>query len=197
MRSWGWCWVVLVVSLATACSGSEDTSGEDTGSTPTWSTPDGSAPSSVNRPSEVTVDDVWPCDLLTDDQRGEFGLTGKQTSDLSTTWATDTCKIEHADNAHVVSLTAVTVEGIADFYRGRFTNMEYKPTEVRGFPALFYRFENAEHACYLAVDIADDQLIDAAFGANGPDSTDKSQDELCDTAHKITEAAVDTLLATG
>jgi hypothetical protein len=34
------------------------------------------------------VDDVRSCDLLTDDQRAEFGLTGEQASELSTTWST-------------------------------------------------------------------------------------------------------------
>jgi Protein of unknown function (DUF3558) len=72
--------------------------------------------------------------------------------------------------------------------------MQYKPTEVRGFPALFYRFDGAEHACCLSVDVADGQLVDVAFGADGPDSSNASQDEMCESAHRVAEAAIDTLL---
>lgn len=160
-------------------------------------TPDGTAPSSsVNRPSRLDVEDVRPCELLTEGQRAELGLSGEQTSELSSTWSTDTCKLWDADKVLSASVTAVSTEGIAAFHTGRFANMRYRPTDVRGFPALFYRFDNAEHACFLAVDVADGQLVDVAFGANDPDSSDASLDELCATAHRVTEAAVDTLLTT-
>lgn len=201
MRSWGWYGVVLVVLLVTACSGSEgtdDSANVGTGNTPSadWSTPEGNAPSSsVSRPSELDVDDVRSCDLLTEDQRAEFGLTGEQTSELSSTWSTESCQTWDAGKVFSASVTAVSTQGIEVFHLGRFVNMQYKTTDVRGFPALFYRFDGAEHACYLAVDVADGQMVDVAFGATDPDSSDESQDELCATAHRLTEAAVDTLLA--
>jgi hypothetical protein len=207
VRSWGWCGVVLVVVLATACSGNGSSSageggaGDDgTGGAPSaeWSTPEGTAPAAAaDRPAELVVDDVGSCDLLSEDQLGELGLTGEQTSELSTTWATDTCRTWDADKVLSASVTAVSTQDIEAFYQGRFANMRYRQTEVADFPALFYRFDGVEHACYLAVSVADGQLVDVAFGANDPDSTDASLDELCDTAHRITEAAVDTLLAAG
>jgi len=142
------------------------------------------------------VDDERPCELLTEVQRGELGLSGEQTSEFSSTWGSDTCRIWDDDKVLSASVTAVTNEGIDGFYAGRFTNLQYKTTELRGFPALLYRFENVEHACYLAVDVADGQLVDVAFGANDPDSSDASHEELCETARRVAEAAVDTLLAT-
>ncbi|OLF17882.1 DUF3558 domain-containing protein [Actinophytocola xanthii] len=207
MRFWGWWGVVLVGVLATGCSGSEspdDGAGDDNrataGATATaeWSTPDGTAPSSsASRHEELTVDRARPCDLLTEDQLGELGLTGEQTSDLSSTWSTDTCRTWDADKTLSASVTAVSTEGVDAFYRGRFANMRYRPTEVAGLPALFYRFDGVEHACYLAIDVADGQLLDVAFGANAPESTDASLDELCDTARRVGEAAVRTLRAAG
>jgi hypothetical protein len=192
------CGVILLMSLVTACSGDEGSDSTATSTTEVpradWITPDGKEPAAANRPSELTVDDVRPCDLLTDDQRGELRLTGEQTSEYSSTWGADTCKILGAD-ALSASLTAVSSDGIDALYLGRFANLQYRPTEVRGFPAIFYRFDNADHACYLAVDVADGQLVDLAFGAGDPDSTTASQDELCDTAHQVVEAAVNTLLA--
>jgi hypothetical protein len=206
VRSWISCGVVLVALLATGCSGSEGEGTDDsadistsTGNAPgaDWATPDGTVPSSsVNRPSELTVDDVSPCDLLTEDQRAELGLTGEQISEFSSTWGNDTCKTRDVDKVLSASVTAVSNDGIDVFYLGRFTNMQYQTTDVQGFPALYYRFDNVEHACYLAVDIADGQLLDIAFGATDPDSSDASLDEMCATAHRVTEAAVDTLLAT-
>jgi Protein of unknown function (DUF3558) len=187
---------------ATACSGGggagQESAVRGTGATTAarWVTPDGKPPSSTaSRPAAVALDDVQPCDLLTEDQRGELGLSGEQTSDFSSTWGSDTCRIWDTDKVLSASVTAVTNDGIDGFYAGRFTNLRYKTTEVRGFPALFYRFENVEHACYLAVDVADGQLVDVAFGANEPDSSDASHEELCETAHRVTEAAVDSLLA--
>jgi hypothetical protein len=202
MGFWGWCGVVLAASLVSACSGSGGTDSDSAGggaattTSAAWATPDGTVPSSsVNRPSELSVDDVNPCDLLTEDQRGTFGLTGEQTSELSSTWSTDSCTTWDADKVLSTSVAAVSTDGIDIFYRGRFTNMQYKPTVVRGFPALFYRFDDAEHACYLAVDVADGQLVDVSYGAKDPESSDASQNEVCDTALSVTEAAMDTLLS--
>ncbi|HKS48331.1 MAG TPA: DUF3558 domain-containing protein [Amycolatopsis sp.] len=190
MNSWGRPAGFLVALLVlAACS--------DNGGEPGWSKPDGRVPPApANRPPALDVDDVKPCDLLTEDQRRQLGLTGEQTTKLNTTWVANTCGIWDAGHVHSASVTAVSTSGIADFYRGRFANMQYRPTEVTGFPALFYRFDGVGYACYTAVGVADDQLVDVAFGAQGPNSTTRSQDELCDTAHKVVEAAMATLLAT-
>jgi len=197
VRFWGWCGVVLVASLVSACSGSggTDSGGATATSEAAWATPDGKVPSSsAKRPSELSLDGVTSCDLLTKDQRDGFGLTGAQTSKLSSTWSTNSCTTWDADRVRSASVTAVSTEGIEAFYRGRFTNMRYKPTVVRGFPALYYRFDNAEHACYLAVDVADGQLVDVAYGAGDAKKSAASQDEVCDTAFQVTEVAMDTLL---
>lgn len=132
-----------------------------------------------------------PCDLLTADQRGNLGLTGKQTTKLSTSWSTNSCQITGAANGITATVTPVSTSGIGTFFEGHFADMEYRRTTVRDFPALFYRFDNAPHACYLAVDIADGQLVDIAYGG----STEAPQDQLCDTTRKIADAAVATLVA--
>jgi hypothetical protein len=197
VRVWGWCGVVLAVSLTAACTESADTSGSpDTSASggAVWTAPSGPPPSSAqpNRPAEVSVDVAGgPCDLLTEDQRDELGLTGKQTVKLSPSWSTDSCQILGADAGVSGTVTPVSTSGIETFFEGRFASMEYRPTEVRDFPALFYRFGSAPRACYLAVDIADGQLVDVAYGGG----TAAPQDELCDTTHKIADAAVTTLLA--
>jgi uncharacterized protein DUF3558 len=198
VRVRGWCGVVLAVSLTAACTESADSSGgpensggPDSGSA-VWTAPSGPPPSPANRPAEVSVDEAGgPCELLTADQRDDLGLTGKQITKLSSSWSTNSCQILGADAGVSATVTPVSTSGIETFFEGRFAGMEYRRTEVRDFPALFYRFGSAPHACYLAVDIADGQLVDVAYGG----STDAPQDELCDTTHEIADAAVTTLLA--
>jgi len=182
--------VLLPLVLLAACSSDTgDTSGAfDSG----WTTPATEAPSLANRPSKVNVDHTSSCDLLTEAQRSQLKLTGEQTSELSTTWSTNTCRIWDGDHAASASVTAVSTSDLAEFYHGRFANMQVKPIEVRGFPALFYRFDGAGSACYLAVGVAERQLVDVAFGGK---DLKQSQSQLCETTQHIAEAAMDTVLA--
>jgi hypothetical protein len=182
----------LVVALLTVGACTE----HDTNNEREWSTPGGSVPpSATTRPAVLDVDGVDPCGLLTADQRSSLKLTGEQTSKSSTTWITKSCSTWDAEHVRSASVTAVANDGIEVLYQGRFANMQYQQNDVRGFPALTYRFNGVQNACYVSVDVADDQLVDVAFGGGDKAGSGLSLDELCTTAHRVAEAAMDTLLA--
>jgi hypothetical protein len=151
------------------------------------------------RPTDLRIDGVDPCSLLTEQQRAELGLDGRPVLDRSPTnlypgGDVPSCVISGFEPRAVwVGVNLVATTGIERYTAGELL-VDVRPTEIRGFPALTAVPRDFTEWCSVIVDIAPGQLIDVHF-ADGGRKPPIPQEQLCDDAAVVADQAMDTLLA--
>jgi Protein of unknown function (DUF3558) len=151
------------------------------------------------RPREVRLDGVDPCELLTEEQRAELGLDGRQSFSVAPSQLYNgevpACVISGSEPREVVAgVSAVTSVGIERYTTSRGLAAELRPVQVRGFPALVVVPTRLNDSCTVVVDVAPGQLIDAQFG-DGGGRPPVPQPQLCQGAEALASAVMATLLA--
>jgi hypothetical protein len=116
------------------------------------------------RPSELRLDGVDPCALLTRAQRTKIavraGVSGGDTDELGSPGCVWLNAAEHPDNSWVAK--AVTKHG-AEYALGSVT--EAKVVSVAGFSAVetTSNFADPQHECLLYVDVAAGQSLQVEY----------------------------------
>jgi hypothetical protein len=147
----------------------------------------------------VRLDGVDPCELLTEEQRGELGLDGRPVFDSAPSdlyqGEVPACTISGSEPREVfVGVNLVTSAGIERFTRSRGLAAELRPVQVRGFPALVVVPTRYTTYCTVVVDVAPGQLIDAQF-SDGGGQPPVPQSQLCQGAETLADAVMATLAA--
>lgn len=152
---------VMLAGVASGCvsavAGSPSPSA--TQSTTTGQTSGGVSPSErlsppVEKPKDLRGID--PCDLLTPDQKAEFGLTKPATRDTSP-WGEETCSLAGSIVAVGFSPDTTVGEGLDQAYRSKDLFDNFEPSEVDGYPAV--RVDFATQSCGLIVGVSDEQTL--------------------------------------
>ncbi|GGM66003.1 hypothetical protein GCM10012275_40730 [Longimycelium tulufanense] len=151
-------------------------------------------PGLPERPRELPLDMVDPCSLLTPRQRAELGLDGppKPYTDSRFSHAR-ACSMRDNHRGVATRLALVTDQGIEVWLDGT-AQVEAKPIQVAGFPALEVRTPGQDTFCNVEVDVADAQFLDILLRDGGNQHV-PPLDTLCAGAREIAEEAVSTLAA--
>lgn len=99
---------------------------------------------------------IDPCDLLTQDQKAELGLTRPVVRDTSP-WGEQTCGLAGSVVALGFSPDTTLGEGLDQAYRARNNFDNFEPSEVDGYPAV--RVDFATQSCGLIVGVSDEQTL--------------------------------------
>lgn len=150
------------------------------------------------RPRDVPVQDVDPCALLTDAQRAELDLETPPLftdSDSSVLFEgpEPLCTSNAFDPRAFGIGVALPYDGLGiAALTGRPVRSQLTPLDVQGFPAVLARPGSDPLFCQVVVDVASGQALNVQFRDSG--RGDFPQDELCDGAVEIADAAMTTLL---
>ncbi|MGW5051140.1 DUF3558 domain-containing protein [Actinokineospora sp. NPDC004072] len=192
--------LVAVVVLASACSTPEQGQprpGDPGGTTqpPSPSTPDEPAGDLPDRPEEIRLEGVKPCDLLTAAQQADLEITRFRERDYE---GQAECAFTVNADSEIFDITVLldTREG-AEAWLTENRNVVAKPTEVGGFGAVNFWFsggEGYEHGadCNTAVDVADGQHVQVGLLSPGSEWT---QEQFCEITERFAEATMTTLRA--
>lgn len=151
------------------------------------------------RPRDVPVRDVNPCDLLTEAQRAEIGLQRPPVFSPSDSSAffegPEPLCGSRANEPRAFNVAVATpYDGMGiRALTGRPVRSELTVIEVQGFPAVLGRPTADPLFCQVIVDVAPGQAVSAIFRDGG--RGDIPQDDLCDGAVHVANAAMTTLLS--
>ncbi|MCP2260451.1 Protein of unknown function (DUF3558) [Streptoalloteichus tenebrarius] len=147
------------------------------------------------RPTEIPLDTVDPCGVLTPDQRRQLSLDGTPTPYADSRFANArACSLRDGAHGLVARLAVVTDQGI-EVWHDDTAQVDAEGVQVNGFPALVVRTPGQETFCNVEVDMADGQFLDVLL-RDGGNQKPPPRDELCRGARRIAEAAVASLRAT-
>ncbi|MEU5691109.1 DUF3558 domain-containing protein [Actinosynnema sp. NPDC020468] len=145
------------------------------------------------RPSEIRLDGVDPCTVLSPDQLRQLSLdlppSGYVESGFGNAKA---CSIRSGISGNVVRLALVTVEGVG-VWLDENAQVDARPLTIAGFPAMTVRTPGLDQLCNVEVDVANGQFLDVMF-RDGGNAQKLPQDALCLGAQRAAEAAVAGLL---
>ena len=189
--------LLLLLAAAATVAGCAAAPVEGTPSPAAGATPESTGPVLPPRPRELPLDGIDACSLLTPAQRAELGLDGlalpSQTT--STLFAGRACAISGFEPRDVaVGLTLATRNGIEALIEPGRVRDQLTLTAVLDFPAVIAR-PAISNACSVDIDVADGQFLDVLFRDAGT-SPPIPQEQLCNDAVKIAEAALRTLKLT-
>ena len=151
------------------------------------------------RPRDVSVRDVDPCDLLTEAQRAEIGLETPPllTPDDGSVFSEGPeplCTANAFDPRAFGVGVAVAYDGLGiGALTGRPVSSDLTVIEVQGFPAVLARPQRDPLFCQVLVDLAPGSALNVQFREGGRRTI--SQDDLCDGAVQVADAAMATLLS--
>jgi len=149
------------------------------------------------RPRELRLDDIDPCTLLTPAQRVELGLDGRAESDVTDApyFAGPRCTIVAFEPREIgLGLVLSTGSGIDELLVPGVIGDDVTTTTVSDFPAVIAK-PGITDACAVDVDVAEGQFIDVQLRDVGKNPA-IPQEQLCQDALRIAEAAVSTLQRT-
>ena len=151
------------------------------------------------RPRDIPLREVDPCDLLTETQRAEIGLeTPPLFSPAEGSVLFEGPEPLCASNAFRPRAFLV---GVATPYdglgiqalTGRPVRSELTALDVQGFPGVLARPGFDPLFCQVLVDVAPGAALSVIFRDSG--RRDIPQDELCESAVRVANAAMTTLLS--
>jgi hypothetical protein len=150
------------------------------------------------RPTDLRIDGVDPCSLLTEQQRAELGLDGEPRFDDSPSLLfpgnVSMCVTSGFEpRAIVVSVGLVTTAGIEFISTGQLV-ADLDPTAVAGYPATAARPTQYTQFCNVFIDVAPGQLVDVQ-ALDGGRKPPIPQEQLCQDAERAATAVMETLLA--
>ncbi|GAA4444286.1 hypothetical protein GCM10023148_51240 [Actinokineospora soli] len=143
------------------------------------------------RPQALPLDQVNPCDLLTEAQRADLDVVrARETKDDSEAECAFT--VETPERNLDLRVVADTREGV-DAWLNTPRNVTVEPTTIDGFGAAHFWFKGGSGAdCNTAVDVADGQHLQVELLLPGAGWT---QEKLCETTDRFAAAALTTLRA--
>lgn len=154
--------------------------------------PDGQAPP-VENPLDPELLLSEPCDLLTESQRDELGITdgtqstGSISDEEVCSWKQEA---ESANNIYISALPD-TPDGLSTIYANRESGDHFEPVTIDGYPAVFAAKQGtaSDDMCKLFVGITDETVasVDSSF------LKPQDSEDLCEYAHDAAEAMIDTL----
>jgi Protein of unknown function (DUF3558) len=142
--------------------------------------PRGSVSSSA-RPAVLSLDDVMPCELMTEAMREQFAIDEPDTPSAVDPKAPGCTFISSAVGRYVVA--TVRDKGVAAL--GRPAEID-----VGGFPAVEIRRPDIPSVCHLSIDVADGQRLDVEIQRRERTMT---QDQICTDTMVFAEAVLATL----
>lgn len=141
------------------------------------------------RPVDLPLDGIDPCEVLTAQQRARLGFDREPLSATEPSFSdAATCNFRNSTAKVGARLSLVTTESM-DVWTSDATQVRATPTVIAGFPALVVRTPELNLACNVAVDVADDQHVDVLYrndGANPPPPLRR----LCAGAQRVAKAAL-------
>jgi hypothetical protein len=140
------------------------------------------------------LDDVDPCTLFTEAQRGELNANDVDLniSESENFKGMKECvlSVDAQEPFYEYSAMAVTFEGMGIWLSGT-RNVDAELVSIAGFPAAQFTFMGVQdESCSLAIDVADDQYL---WVEMLPVSEGFEQDELCQMSQQAAEMAIATL----
>lgn len=150
------------------------------------------------RPREVPVQGVDPCALLTETQQAELELDSPMLFSPSVGSALfegpdPLCTTGAFDPRAFGVAIALPYDGLGiGALTARPVRSELTPLDVQGFPAVLARPDDPLF-CQVVVDVAPGQAVSVQFRDGGDRNI--PQDELCDGAVEVADAAMATLLS--
>lgn len=151
------------------------------------------------RPRDVPVRDVDPCDLLTEAQRAEIGLESPplfSPADGSVLFeGPEPLCGSIANDPRAFGVTVATpYDGLGvSALTGRPVRPELTVIDVQGFPAVLARPGFDPLFCQVLVDVAPGAAVSVNFRDGGRRNI--PQDDLCEGAVQVANAAMTTLLS--
>lgn len=144
------------------------------------------------RPSDIPLDRLDPCKILTKDQRIALNLDGQPAGYVdSSLGEARSCTIRGSGSGNVARLALVTVQGV-NVWLDENAQVDAREAMVGAYPALVVRTPGLETACNVEVDMAEGQFLDVLF-RDGGNATPTPRDQLCLGAQRVAEAAVSSL----
>ncbi|HEX3792299.1 MAG TPA: DUF3558 domain-containing protein [Pseudonocardiaceae bacterium] len=145
------------------------------------------------RPRSLTLVGLNPCHILTATQRSALSLDSTPTAYVDEEFdKAKACTMRGIESGTVARIALVTSMGV-DVWLDSTAQVTAQAVTVASFPALVVRTPGLDDACNVEVDTADDQFMDVLF-RDGGNTPPIPQDELCDGAQRVAEAAVTSLL---
>ncbi|MCX2733598.1 DUF3558 domain-containing protein [Saccharopolyspora sp. NFXS83] len=156
--------------------------------TPTSSTP----PPPPPRPFELTMTDVDPCELLTEDQRGQLGFNRDPLADTEGGFGdAPTCSFRNTTAKVGARLSLITTESMS-VWTDDTAQVQATPVVIHGFPALVIKTPDLDLSCNVAVDVAEGEHLDVLYRDDGGQPA-PPLDALCAGAQRVAEDAVTSL----
>ncbi|GAB3295984.1 hypothetical protein GCM10027563_37790 [Parasphingorhabdus pacifica] len=145
------------------------------------------------RPFEVPLDDTDPCELLTEDQRGQLGFDRDPLPGAEAGFGdAATCSFRNTSGKVGARLALITTEGMG-VWTDDTAQVDATPLVIHGFPALVIKTPELDLACNVAVDTAEGQHVDVLYRDDGGRPA-PPLDQLCAGARRVAEDAVETLI---
>ncbi|MBK0870713.1 MAG: DUF3558 domain-containing protein [Saccharopolyspora sp.] len=144
------------------------------------------------RPFEMNMAGVDPCDLLTEQQRGQLGFDREPLADAEAGFGdAPTCSFRNTTAKVGARLSLITTESM-DVWTDDTAQVQATPVVLGGFPALVIKTPDLDMACNVAVDVAAGQHLDVLYRDDGGQPA-PPLDALCAGAQRVAENAVASL----
>jgi hypothetical protein len=173
--------IVVLAMTSGACSQGQEP-GMPTAGGSGFVQPQGPA-SNIARPAALPLDDVMPCELMTEAMREHFAIDRPDAPSAVDPREPVCTFISSVVGRYVVA--TVRDKGVAAL--GRPAEVE---VEVGGFPAVEIRRPDIPGVCHLGIDVADGQRLDVEVQRRDRTMT---QDQICTDTMVFTEAVLATL----
>lgn len=193
--------VAVLVSAAALAGCTGTTAGQPTTARPTGTTSGTETPTTttespfVERPRDIPLDDLNPCDVWTPDQLRQLGVSTKPLGDGPSPDALGNmgCSFRGPQEPVEIGYTAVTAldADLEDTLHGQ-SRTTSTVIEIAGFPAVqAAKPEGSIDPCSAYVGTAQGQHLRILLATLWPN--DKSVDETCAMARAAAEMAMETL----
>jgi Protein of unknown function (DUF3558) len=171
---------IAVLAMTSGACSQRQAPGTPTAGSPDLVEPRGSVTSTA-RPAVLPLDDVMPCELMTDAMRQQFAVDRPDAPSAVDPRAPGCGFISSAVGRYVV--VTVRDKGVAALGR---------PAEatVGGFPAVEIRRLDIPSVCHFSIDVADGQRLDVEIQRRDRTMT---QDQICTDTRVFAEAVLATL----
>ena len=154
--------------------------------------PPSTPPPPAPRPFDLPMQDVQPCDLLTDEQRSQLGFDRDPLPDAEIGFDdAATCSYRNTAAKVGARLSLITTEGM-DVWTSDAAQVEAVPITVADFPALVIKTPELDRSCNVEVDVAEGQHLDVLYRDDGG-RPPTPLNSLCDGAKRVAESAVASL----
>jgi hypothetical protein len=146
------------------------------------------------RPFELSLQNIDPCQLLSEDQRSQLGFDREPMPDSEAGFGNAaTCSYRNTTAKVGARLALITTEGMT-VWTDDTAQVDATPISVDGFPGLVIKTPGLDLTCNVAVDTAEGQHLDVLYRDDGGQPP-PPVDQLCEGAEQVAEEAVRTLKA--